>query len=188
MPSNDLSQNPAAAGCLSFFIPGLGQFINGEKGKAFGFFVGTFVAWFFAMGWVIQIWSVIDAYQVAQSNKNAMEFDLEEDPQLTADEDIWSGAAGGGQSRPSTGSNAGPLSTRSASTPSSRRQSASEPPPPQSDGPPTRPASNSSSPSSTSSSSSADSESWDDPDYGEELPSGSPDGVDEDDVNREDWW
>jgi TM2 domain-containing membrane protein YozV len=52
--------NVLAAIC-SFFIPGLGQLVQGRLLAAFLFFVAAAVLWFVLLGWVIHLWSVIDA-------------------------------------------------------------------------------------------------------------------------------
>ncbi len=52
--------NVLAAIC-SFFIPGLGQLVQGRVLAAFLFFVAAGVLWIFLLGWVIHFWSVIDA-------------------------------------------------------------------------------------------------------------------------------
>jgi TM2 domain-containing membrane protein YozV len=49
------------AALASFFIPGLGQLLQGRLVKAGIQFVLAGVLWFFLMGWVIHIWSIIDA-------------------------------------------------------------------------------------------------------------------------------
>ena len=52
--------NVIAALC-SVFIPGLGQLIQGRLLMAITHFVLATVLWFALMGWVIHLWSVIDA-------------------------------------------------------------------------------------------------------------------------------
>lgn len=52
--------NIIAALC-SFFIPGLGQLIQGRFMKAAVMFVLAAVLWWFLLGWIVMIWSVIDA-------------------------------------------------------------------------------------------------------------------------------
>ena len=52
--------NVIAALC-SFCIPGLGQLIQGRLGKAILMFVLAGVMWWIFLGWIIHIWSVIDA-------------------------------------------------------------------------------------------------------------------------------
>ena len=52
--------NVLAAVC-SFFIPGLGQLIQGRLGIAIVQFVLAAILWFFLLGWVIHLWSIIDA-------------------------------------------------------------------------------------------------------------------------------
>ena len=52
--------NVIAALC-SFFIPGLGQLIQGRLLKALIMFLLSGALWFVMLGWIIHIWSVIDA-------------------------------------------------------------------------------------------------------------------------------
>lgn len=52
--------NVLAAIC-SFFIPGLGQLVQGRVFAAFLFFVAAGALWLIWLGWIIHLWSVIDA-------------------------------------------------------------------------------------------------------------------------------
>lgn len=52
--------NVIAALC-SFFIPGLGQLLQGRVFIALIMFVLAVVLWYFILGWIIMIWAVIDA-------------------------------------------------------------------------------------------------------------------------------
>jgi TM2 domain-containing membrane protein YozV len=52
--------NVLAALC-SFFIPGLGQLLQGRLLMAIIQFVLAGVLWFFLLGWLIHLWSIIDA-------------------------------------------------------------------------------------------------------------------------------
>ena len=52
--------NVLAALC-SFFIPGLGQLLQGRLGMAIVYFVLAGILWFFFLGWLIHLWSTIDA-------------------------------------------------------------------------------------------------------------------------------
>lgn len=49
------------AALASFFIPGLGQLIQGRPLLALIQFVLAAVLWVILLGWVIHIWSIIDA-------------------------------------------------------------------------------------------------------------------------------
>ena len=49
------------AALASFFIPGLGQLIQGRLTKAILMFVLAAVLWWFLLGWVIHLWSIVDA-------------------------------------------------------------------------------------------------------------------------------
>ena len=49
------------ASLASFWIPGLGQLIQGRLLKAAFMFVMATVLWIFLLGWIVHLWSVIDA-------------------------------------------------------------------------------------------------------------------------------
>jgi TM2 domain-containing membrane protein YozV len=49
------------AAAASFFIPGLGQLLQGRLGMAIIQFVLAIVLWIFLLGWAIHLWSIIDA-------------------------------------------------------------------------------------------------------------------------------
>lgn len=52
--------NVLAALC-SLFIPGLGQLLQGRLGMAIVQFVLAFVLWFVLLGWLVHLWSILDA-------------------------------------------------------------------------------------------------------------------------------
>jgi TM2 domain-containing membrane protein YozV len=52
--------NVIAAVC-SFFIPGLGQLVQGRLLAAVIQFVLAAILWFFLLGWLVHLWSIIDA-------------------------------------------------------------------------------------------------------------------------------
>jgi TM2 domain-containing membrane protein YozV len=52
--------NVIAALC-SFFIPGLGQLLQGRWLLAGFMFVMSVVLWVILLGWIIHLWSIIDA-------------------------------------------------------------------------------------------------------------------------------
>ena len=58
--------NVIAAVC-SFFIPGLGQLVQGRFLKALFMFVAAAVLWWILLGWIIHIWSIIDAAMFKRS-------------------------------------------------------------------------------------------------------------------------
>ena len=60
MPGQGSTGNVIAAVC-SFFIPGLGQLVQGRVLMALLQFVLAAALWFVWLGWIIHIWSVIDA-------------------------------------------------------------------------------------------------------------------------------
>ncbi|MEO7934224.1 MAG: hypothetical protein ABIT76_13805 [Chthoniobacterales bacterium] len=52
--------NVIAAVC-SFFIPGLGQLVQGRVLAAVIQFVLAGVLWFILLGWLVHLWSIVDA-------------------------------------------------------------------------------------------------------------------------------
>lgn len=52
--------NVIAAVC-SFFIPGLGQLVQGRLIMAAVHFVLAAVLWLIFLGWIIHLWSIVDA-------------------------------------------------------------------------------------------------------------------------------
>lgn len=60
MAGQGSSGNVIAALC-SFFIPGLGQLLQGRLFMAIFMFVMAGVLWIFLLGWVIHLWSILDA-------------------------------------------------------------------------------------------------------------------------------
>jgi TM2 domain-containing membrane protein YozV len=49
------------AAAASFFVPGLGQLLQGRLGMALLQFVLAIVLWIFLLGWAIHLWSILDA-------------------------------------------------------------------------------------------------------------------------------
>jgi TM2 domain-containing membrane protein YozV len=49
------------AALASFFIPGLGQLIQGRLIRAWVMFVLAAVLWLVWLGWIIHLWSILDA-------------------------------------------------------------------------------------------------------------------------------
>jgi len=49
------------AALYSFFVPGLGQLLQGRLFRAILQFCLAAVLWFFLLGWAIHLWSVLDA-------------------------------------------------------------------------------------------------------------------------------
>lgn len=63
-------KSPVVALILSILFVGLGQLYNGQIGKGFLMFFGSLLLWAIMLGWVIWIWSIIDAYSVAKTMSN----------------------------------------------------------------------------------------------------------------------
>ncbi|WP_193760679.1 GYF domain-containing protein [Bradyrhizobium yuanmingense] len=59
-------KSPGVALLLSFLICGAGQMYCGRVGKGILMLIGCIVLWFILLGWVIWIWSMIDAYMTAK--------------------------------------------------------------------------------------------------------------------------
>ncbi len=49
------------AALASFFIPGLGQLLQGRPVMALLMFLLAAFLWFILLGWVVHLWSVLDA-------------------------------------------------------------------------------------------------------------------------------
>jgi TM2 domain-containing membrane protein YozV len=49
------------AALASFFVPGLGQLLQGRLIMAAVMFVLAAVLWVILLGWIIHLWSIIDA-------------------------------------------------------------------------------------------------------------------------------
>jgi TM2 domain-containing membrane protein YozV len=49
------------AAAASFFIPGLGQLLQGRLGMAMVHFVLAALLWLIWLGWIIHLWSILDA-------------------------------------------------------------------------------------------------------------------------------
>jgi TM2 domain-containing membrane protein YozV len=62
------SSGNVIAALASFFIPGLGQLLQGRLFMAAFQFCLAAVLWFFLLGWAVHLWSVLDAalYKPAQ--------------------------------------------------------------------------------------------------------------------------
>ena len=60
MSGQGSSGNVIAALC-SFFIPGLGQLVQGRLLMALIQFVLAGALWIILMGWIVHLWSIIDA-------------------------------------------------------------------------------------------------------------------------------
>ena len=61
MSAGQGSTGNVIAALASFFIPGLGQLIQGRPLRALVFFVSAALLWLIWMGWIMHIWSTIDA-------------------------------------------------------------------------------------------------------------------------------
>ncbi len=60
--------NVLAALC-SFIVPGLGQLLQARLGMAIVHFVLAIVLWFFLLGWIIHLWSILDAAKFAPETR-----------------------------------------------------------------------------------------------------------------------
>jgi TM2 domain-containing membrane protein YozV len=59
-PGPGSAGNVLAAIC-SFFIPGLGQLVQGRPIIALIMFVMAALLWIILLGWIIHLWSILDA-------------------------------------------------------------------------------------------------------------------------------
>lgn len=67
--STDVEQpehQPGMALLLSLILCGTGQMYNGEVSKGIMMMVLCFLLWFVLLGWVVHIWSIVDAVVVAE--------------------------------------------------------------------------------------------------------------------------
>jgi TM2 domain-containing membrane protein YozV len=70
-PTMNTGKSPGLAALLSFLIPGVGQIYNGEVVKGILMFFGSALLWYFYLGWTVWIWSMVDAYMVAQDSSGS---------------------------------------------------------------------------------------------------------------------
>ena len=61
MSTGQGSTGNVIAALASFFIPGLGQLIQGRFIRAVIFFVVAALLWLIWMGWIMHLWSILDA-------------------------------------------------------------------------------------------------------------------------------
>ncbi|WP_257463216.1 DUF5683 domain-containing protein [Archangium lipolyticum] len=72
-------KNPNLALVLSLLLPGAGQFYNGETKKGVLMFLGASVGGILTLGLmylVMTIWSMVDAYKVANQEKTPRKKDM----------------------------------------------------------------------------------------------------------------
>ncbi|MEZ5441959.1 MAG: hypothetical protein R3F15_10770 [Lysobacterales bacterium] len=61
MSTGQGSAGNVIAALASFFIPGLGQLLQGRLFLAIVQFVLAAVLWLVLLGWIVHLWSIIDA-------------------------------------------------------------------------------------------------------------------------------
>jgi len=61
MTSGQGTSGNVIAALASFFIPGLGQLIQGRFLSAALFFIAAAILWVFLLGWIMHLWSILDA-------------------------------------------------------------------------------------------------------------------------------
>jgi len=61
MSSGQGSAGNVLAALASFFIPGLGQLVQGRLLAALVHFVLATLLWLILLGWIVHLWSIIDA-------------------------------------------------------------------------------------------------------------------------------
>lgn len=59
-------KSPGVALLLSLLFCGAGQMYCGRVGKGLLMLFGAVLLWFIFLGWIIQIWSIVDAYSTAK--------------------------------------------------------------------------------------------------------------------------
>ena len=57
------------AALASLLIPGLGQLLQGRLLIAIIHFILATVLWFFLLGWIIHLWSILDAARFKPKNE-----------------------------------------------------------------------------------------------------------------------
>ena len=64
------------AALASFFIPGLGQLLQGRWLLAGFMFIFTALLWLVLLGWIIHLWSIIDAalYESESSDRRDSDY------------------------------------------------------------------------------------------------------------------
>jgi len=63
-------KSPGTAALLSALWVGSGQLYNGQVGKGIVMFFGCVGLWFVLLGWIINLWSIFDAYSVAKRKRH----------------------------------------------------------------------------------------------------------------------
>lgn len=66
MNSEAAAKSPGIALLLSLLICGVGQMYNGQVAKGILMLLGCIALWFVLLGWVVWIWSMVDAYTTAK--------------------------------------------------------------------------------------------------------------------------
>lgn len=61
MSAGQGSTGNVIAALASFFIPGLGQLIQGRLVRAIIFFVAAGLLWIILLGWIMHLWAILDA-------------------------------------------------------------------------------------------------------------------------------
>jgi TM2 domain-containing membrane protein YozV len=61
MAASPGSTGNVIAALASFFIPGLGQLLQGKLIRAILMFVLAAALWIILLGWIIHLWSILDA-------------------------------------------------------------------------------------------------------------------------------
>ena len=57
------------AALASLIIPGLGQLLQGRLVMAIIHFVLATILWFFLLGWIVHLWSILDAAKFKPQNE-----------------------------------------------------------------------------------------------------------------------
>ena len=67
------NKSPGLALFLSLMIVGLGQIYNGDVFKGILMFIGCIMLWAAMLGWIVNIWSMVDAYIQAKERRQKYE-------------------------------------------------------------------------------------------------------------------
>ena len=69
-------KNPWLALAFSLLFTGSGHWYTGRTGRGFAFLLAQIGLWFILMGWIMWIWSPIDAYNVTNEHNELLKIDL----------------------------------------------------------------------------------------------------------------
>lgn len=66
-----VDKTPFVAAIFSLLLCGVGQMYNGQVGKGIMMMIACIFLWAVMLGWIINIWAIVDAYSVAKRKHEA---------------------------------------------------------------------------------------------------------------------